>query len=496
MFETVELGRTIDRDTYERELATVRAELLEAQFALIDRRAFPVCIVIAGVDGAGRSAVVNRLKEWFDVRNIRTHAFGRLEDTAGAASEPADHRAYWAALPARGEIALFFGSWYTDPLHDRVKKRVRRAAFERELARLLAFERTLADDGALVLKFWLHLSRAEQKRRLSRLEEDKEQRGRFHAAYWRRYRRYGRHAKAAELMIRRTDTGQTPWILIDAADDRYRDLTVARCILEHLRRRLDEGPRLEEAPAARELSSAVGAPRVLASLDLSVRADEGRYAEELAALQARIGGLAWDLFDARRSTVVVFEGWDAAGKGGVIRRLTQPIDARLVRVIAISAPNEVERLHHYLWRFWRQLPPPGHLTVYDRSWYGRVLVERVEGYAREPEWRRAYRELNEFEEHLIERDVVLAKFFLHIDADEQLRRFREREQVRHKQHKITAEDWRNREKWAAYEEAVEELIARTSTAHAPWTLVPANSKHFARLEVLRTLVAQMEGALR
>ena len=169
-------------------------------------------------------------------------------------------------------------------------------------------------------------------------------------------------------------------------------------------------------------------------------------------------------FEKKRSSVVVFEGWDAAGKGGNIRRITAAIDPRTYRVISIAAPTDEEKAHHYLWRFWRHVPRAGYVTIYDRSWYGRVLVERVEGFARPDEWSRAYLEINDFEQQLVDHGIVLAKFWLHIDAKEQLRRFRERESVAWKQHKIAAEDWRNREKWDAYEEAVNDMVARTSTA--------------------------------
>ena len=193
--------------------------------------------------------------------------------------------------------------------------------------------------------------------------------------------------------------------------------------------------------------------------------------------------------------VAVFEGWDAGGKGGAIRRLTRGLDARDYRVVPIAAPTEDERAHHYLWRFWRYLPRRGRITIFDRSWYGRVLVERVEGFAAEDEWRRAYSEINDFEAQLTDFGTVLLKFWLHITPDEQLRRFEERQGIGYKQWKITDEDWRNREKWALYESAVQDMVERTSTSAAPWTLVEGNSKRYARLKVLRTVCDALEAAL-
>ena len=215
----------------------------------------------------------------------------------------------------------------------------------------------------------------------------------------------------------------------------------------------------------------------------------------MVRLQGRLARLSRLANRQGRSTVAVFEGWDAAGKGGAIRRLTAPLDARLYRVTPIAAPTDEERAHHYLWRFWRAIPRAGLVSIYDRSWYGRVLVERVEGFAREDEWSRAYLEINDFEEQLARFGIIVVKYWLHISPEEQLRRFREREKTAWKRHKITEEDWRNRKRWSAYETAVGDMVARTSTAHAPWTLVPANDKKVARVEVLRTMVDRLSKAL-
>ena len=193
--------------------------------------------------------------------------------------------------------------------------------------------------------------------------------------------------------------------------------------------------------------------------------------------------------------ILALEGWDAAGKGGAIRRVTHALDARMYRVIPIAAPTDEERAHHYLWRFWRHLPRLGRITIYDRTWYGRVLVERAEGFASEAEWMRAYKEINEFEEQLTEHGIVLVKYWLHISADEQLERFKERETAPWKQYKITPEDYRNREKMNLYEQAASDMIARTSTEFSPWTLVEANDKRYARIKVLRTLCDRLDAAL-
>jgi polyphosphate kinase 2 (PPK2 family) len=197
----------------------------------------------------------------------------------------------------------------------------------------------------------------------------------------------------------------------------------------------------------------------------------------------------------RIPVVIAYEGWDAAGKGGNIRRLTEHLDPRGYEVVPIAAPNDIELAHHYLWRFWREVPKAGHITIFDRTWYGRVLVERVEGFCTVTDWRRAYREINEMERHLTAFGTVLCKFWLQIDRKEQLRRFREREAIAYKKWKITDEDWRNRRKWKAYQAAVEEMLARTSTPHAPWTIVESNCKWYARIKVLDTVIDAIKKAL-
>lgn len=296
--------------------------------------------------------------------------------------------------------------------------------------------------------------------------------------------------------MRLTSTGRAPWTVVEAGNDRHRNVTVAEAIIDRLSQHLDA--RAEREPEPRVPMQAPETPTVtlLDRIDLDAHVDRATYDKRLAKLQDRLGRLALRAREAGRSTTLVFEGWDAAGKGGCIRRLIHPLDARYFRVIPISAPTEEERAHHYLWRFWRHIPRAGHLTVYDRSWYGRVLVERVEGFATPEQWQRAYKEINDFEEQLVEHGTVLRKFWLQISPDEQLRRFEARRRVPYKRHKLTDEDWRNREKAPQYTEAVAQMLSRTSTEYAPWTLVAANSKRHARLAVLDTVCKALRDALR
>lgn len=482
MFEAVELGRKVSREEYDQKVPELRATLLQAQLDL--RKAdFPVVVLLSGVEGAGRSELLNRLTRWIDMREVEVHAFDRISDEERSRPE---YWRYWRTLPPRGRIAIYLNSWYTDPLLDRGLDSSKRAHFEHRLRRIEQFERLLADDGALILKFWLHLSHKEQGRRLKKLADDKRTRWRVTPERRRRHEAYDALAMAAEAAIRLTDKTHAAWHLVEARNTRHRDLSVAQTITDSLVHWLSPATRAGAAtePTPRPVTEG---PTVLDRIDLSESIDEEAYRAELESEQERVAELTRRAYNEGISTVLVFEGWDAAGKGGAIRRVLGAIDARYTRTIATSAPSPEERAQHYLWRFWRDIPRPGHVTVYDRSWYGRVLVERIESYARPDEWSRAYTEINQFEEQLVEHGVVLMKFFLHISPEEQLARFREREKIPYKRHKITEDDWRNRDKWDAYKQALNEMVARTSTSHAPWILVAGNDKKHARVTVLKKL---------
>jgi len=283
---------------------------------------------------------------------------------------------------------------------------------------------------------------------------------------------------------------------VPAADDRYRALFVGRHLLGTLRARLDAP---KPTPAATPAVAAPAPPdkvNVIRALTLKQELSREDYETALMEAQGRLARATRHKRYGKISVIAVFEGNDAAGKGGAIRRLGAALDPRAYRIVPVAAPSEEERAQPYLWRFWRHVPRPGRLVVFDRSWYGRVLVERVEGFAAEHDWRRAYAEINDFEEQLAGHGAVVAKFWLAISKDEQQRRFKEREATPFKQHKITAEDWRNREKWDAYEEAVCEMVERTSTGIAPWTLVEADNKLHSRVKVIRTLADMVEEALK
>jgi len=492
MFESAELGQKIDKQTFEREEPRLREALLNAQYDLSQANRFPVVIVIGGVDGAGKGETVNTLNEWMDPRHIRTHAFPEPSDEER--ERPRMWR-FWRALPPRGKIGILFGAWHTQPIVDRVYGRVGKAVLAQSIAEIVRFEKMLTDEGALILKFWFHLSKDRQRKRLKALEKDPKTRWRVTATDWERFKIYDRFRKVSEQFLLQTSKAEAPWIVVEGEDPNYRMLTVGRLLLDAIRERLEQKPVVHLPDRTPPMLPRISHRDVLTTLDMGTKIPRAKYQAELERWQGRLNLLSRDPKFNELSVIAVFEGQDAAGKGGAIRRITGALDARRYQGIPVAAPTEEERAQPYLWRFWRHLPRRGHLCIFDRSWYGRVLVERVEGFCSEYDWMRAYSEINDFEEQLITNKTVLVKFWLEITKGEQLKRFKEREKTPFKRFKITAEDWRNRKKWDAYHFAVCDMVDRTSTSIAPWTLVEANDKHHARIKVLRTLCRSIEDAL-
>jgi len=492
VFESAELGHAIAKSIYARQVPKLREALLDAQYDLSRNGRFPVIILIGGVDGAGKGETLNILNEWMDPRHIRTVAFD--EPTDEEAERPRMWR-FWRALPPKGKIGILFGHWYTQPVVDRVYGAIRQARLAQNIEDIVRFERMLTDEGALLLKFWFHLSKAQQKKRLKSLEKDRATRWRVTDTDWERFKLYDKFRRVSEFTLRNTSSAEAPWVVVEGADAYYRNLTVGKTLLAAMRERLDQKPVRRVEDRVPPIPRALDRRDVLNSLDLSLALDVKQYAAARAAYQGRLNRLSRHPKFAKRSAILVFEGNDAAGKGGAIRRVTAALDARQYHIVPTAAPSEEERAQPYLWRFWRHVPRRGRFAIFDRSWYGRVLVERVEGLCTEADWARAYGEINDFEQQLTDNGAIVLKFWLAIGKDEQYRRFEEREKTAFKRFKITPEDWRNREKWEAYEAAVCDMVDRTSTAIAPWTLVEANDKHYARIKILRTVCERIEQAL-
>jgi polyphosphate:AMP phosphotransferase len=492
MFESAELGHKIDKQTYKKEVPILREALLDAQLELLQSARFPVIILISGVDGAGKGETVNILNEWMDPRHIRTHALDEPSDEE--LDRPVMWR-YWRVLPPKGKIGILFRSWYSTPINNYLQGPSKNSELDQQLERINRFEKMLADEGALILKFWLHLSKEKQKIRLKTLEKDPKTRWRVTPRDWKNFKIYDRFHSVAESVLRRSSTSEAPWTIIEGSDPRYRYLAVGKAVLQALRARLDTAEIRQPHVTSPPVMPHIDTTSVLKRLDLSLSLGKNKYENELEKYQAKLNLLTRHGNFRNISVVILFEGSDAAGKGGSIRRITGAMDARMYHIIPVAAPTEEERAQPYLWRFWRHMPRHGHLAIFDRSWYGRVLVERIEGYCSQADWMRAYSEINDFEEQLVRHKTVIVKYWLSISKDEQLRRFQEREKTGFKHFKITEDDWRNREKWEQYELAVCDMIDRTSTEIAPWTLVEANDKNYARIKVLKTLCEAIENAL-
>jgi polyphosphate:AMP phosphotransferase len=493
MFESAELGHKIDKATYEAEVPKLREALLDAQMELAKQSKFPVIILIGGVDGAGRGETVNLLNEWMDPRFLQTHGMGEPSDEE--LDRPMMWR-FWRALPPKGRIGIFLGSWYTWPILNRVRGVTKNAELDQSLERAKRLEKMLVDEGALVLKFWMHLSKEKQKKRLQSLEKDPKTRWRVTKRDWEHYNMYDKFSAVNERVIRHTSTAVAPWTIVEGYDPRYRSLTVGKIILDAIQKRLKDAEKKPAAITAPPPIPSIDQLNVLKTLDLKQKLDKKKYETELEKYQGRLALLTRSPKFGKITVLAMFEGNDAAGKGGAIRRITGALDARQYNIVPIAAPTEEERAQPYLWRFWRHVPRKGRVIIFDRSWYGRVLVERVEKFCSEADWMRAYSEINDFEAQLERHDIVVVKFWLAISKDEQLRRFKEREKIGFKRFKITEEDWRNRDKWDDYERAVCDMVDRTSTEIAPWTLVEANDKNFARIKVLKTLCDRIEAALK
>ena len=488
MFESASLSQKLSRRefrTIERELRTA---LLFKQLELAEERKRAIILLIAGIDGAGKSPVAQRMLDWLDPRHITTNAF--YLPTEQEALYPRMQR-YWRGLPAKGQMSILFGSWYHQPLYERIVGGLSEGSFQEEMHRIAAFESMLVNEGYLICKLWLHLPRDERKKRS---ESGNAPVSESRVREWGDIGKldYGLARGTVEEMARITSTARAPWTVIPGLDPYYRDTLAGQTLLERLTHQPAAKQEAPPSPTPALNTKDLSGPTVLDRLVLDKEADPVGYKKILKRLQERLHELTQDRSFKQTGLVVVFEGVDAAGKGGCIRRVARALDPRLYKVHSIAAPSDEEMAHPYLWRFWRRIPPLGKLVVFDRSWYGRVLVERVEGLCSEAEWERAYQEIVDFEDQLSKSGLKVVKFWLQIDKDEQLRRFKSREETPFKRFKITAEDWRNRENWDAYQKAAVEMIDRTSTTANPWILVPSQSKKYARIQVLERLISALQ----
>ncbi len=496
MLEKVDLTKKISKEEYKEKMPRLEAKLGSLQREC-KALGIPIMIVFEGFGAAGKGLQIGRLIQSMDPRGFEVYPI--KNETEEEQMHPFMWR-FWTKTPAKGRIVIFDGSWYRKVLIDRFEKRTKNKDLPDVFHSINSFEEQLADDGNLIIKLFLDIDKKEQKKRFEKLEKNKETAWRVTQGDKERNARYNEYAAMMEDMLFKTDTDYAPWTIIESMDKRFATLKIYTSVIKAMEEQI------EKVKQETEEKKQKGAPQmdedmrelqvsILSKADLSLSYTREEYKEKLDKLQKKMEKLHGELYRRRIPVVLGFEGWDAGGKGGAIKRLTERMDPRGYVVNPTASPNDIEKAHHYLWRFWRAMPKDGHVAIFDRTWYGRVMVERIEGFCATEEWKRAYKEINDMEKDLYDAGAIVIKFWMHIDKDEQERRFTERQQNPEKQWKITEEDWRNREKWELYEDAVNEMLMRTSTDYAPWVVVEGNNKYYARVKVLKTVVDAIEKRL-
>ena len=508
MLEKVDLSKKLSKEEYKEKMSHLETRIGQLQRECKALK-IPIMIVFEGFGAAGKGLQIGRLIQSMDPRGF--HVFPIKNETEEERMHPFLWR-FWTKTPEKGRIAIYDGSWYRRVLIDRFEKRTKEKELPEAFHSINSFEKQLTDDGTVIIKLFLDISRKEQKKRFEKLQKNKETTWRVTQGDLERNAKYNEYAAMMEDMLFKTDTDYAPWTIIEATDRRFATVKIYTTVIKAMADQIEKQERQKKkvtadqetedhmnvSEVAREADKELRELQVsiLSKADLTLKYSREEYEEKLDKLQKKIEKLHGELYRRRIPVVLGFEGWDAGGKGGAIKRLTAKMDARGYAVNPTASPNDIEKAHHYLWRFWRVMPKAGHVAIFDRTWYGRVMVERIEGFCTKEEWQRAYKEINDMEKDLYDAGAVVIKFWMHIDKDEQERRFRERQENPEKQWKITDEDWRNREKWDQYEDAVNEMLLRTSTDYAPWVVVEGNDKYYARVKVLKTVVDAIEERLK
>ncbi len=493
MLEKIDLSKKMEKELYKQRSDELGLRLGRLQRACKEQ-GIPVMIVVEGLSAAGKGTLINELIEPLDPRGFTVYAV--KDPTEEERHYPFLWR-FWNMLPPKGRINIYDSSWYRRVSANYFDGSTSEKQLTDAYDEIKNFEKQLTDDGMVLIKLFCHISRDEQKKRMKKLLDNKETAWRVTDADLKRNKKYDEYIEICEEMLRRTDSAYAPWEVVEAMDRRFATVKILSIVAGVLEQELEK--RKHKKPPV--IDSRLNKDKEMTSsslnkVDLSNTLTREEYVKQKKELQNRLSLLHSELYRRRIPVVLGFEGWDAGGKGGAIKRLTQALDPRGYAVHPTASPNDIEKAHHYLWRFWTNMPKAGHVAIFDRTWYGRVMVERIEGFCSADEWSRAYTEINDMERHLANFGAIVIKFWMQIDKDEQERRFKERQANPDKNWKITDEDWRNREKWDAYEIAVDEMLIRTSTTYAPWVIVEGNDKYYARIKVLRTVVEAIEARLK
>ena len=468
-----------ERASYQNRLSILQRECREL--------GIPVIIVFEGMAAAGKGHLIQSLIGPMDPRGFLVHT---SRNWTKDEKKYFYMRKFWLMTPPDGQFAIFDQSWYSKILLNWDKKKI----VEQYAPDMNMFERELTDGGTVILKVFLTLSKPEQTRRLKNLASAKDTAWHVRKIDREQNQNYKKFLSLAEHMIKATDNTYAPWIMI--ANDKGNDAEEE--LLEYVVLKLESKVNERKQQKQEDTAAAEAAPEIpdiLGSIDPNQEMSKEEYFFKYHELSDKLAEYHNALYRRRIPVIIAFEGWDAGGKGGAIKRLTSHLDPRGYAVHPVSAPTPYEKSHNYLYRFWQNVPKCGHIEIFDRSWYGRVMVERIESFCSKADWKRAYDEISETEAAWVREGAIVLKFWLQIDKDEQEKRFLARMNDPEKQWKITDEDWRNREKWDQYVAAVNEMIARTSSESAPWIIVEGNNKYYARVKVMQTVADAIEERL-
>lgn len=483
------LTNTNDNSDLKEKTVQLRQTLAELQLKIRENK-LPVIIIFEGWSASGKGSLIGDLIKHLDPRFFKVYS--TLPADSAQMRYPMMKR-FWANIPEYGKMAVMDRSWYQELAVACMEEDISDKEYARRVKTVNEFERQLRNDGYLIIKFFLQISKEEQKRRFDKLRESSETKWRVTERDKKRHKLYDEYYKAFDDMLTRTDTPQAHWTVIDTTDKTFAKYQMFSTVANRITSALDSPKVTFTSDKQYKL---LPMPKLSdISLENKTLSDEA-YAEQLKKCQKELSKLHSRLYQAKIPMIIAFEGWDAAGKGGAIKRISSALDPRGYEAIPIAAPDKTELAHHYLWRFWNNIPKTGHIAIFDRTWYGRVMVEKLEGFTPAERCAQAYDEINGFEKELSDSGFIIVKFWIQIDKDEQLRRFTERQNTPAKQWKITDEDWRNREKWEQYEAAVNEMLAKTSSTYAPWNVIEANDKKYARIKVLQTVIAAVKSRLK
>lgn len=472
----------------------IRTRLIALQ-EKIQEANIPVIVVLCGVNGSGKNAALSIFRDWLDQRRLVLRAY----EQRNVRQERVEYRRYWRDTPANGKTGVFVSSWYSDPLVSRAYDKINDNQLYERLDECNMFEKMLTDAGTIFCKIWFHKKKSEQESFLRALDEDPYEKWRVMPDDWKNCCLSDSFEETTRKIIRYTDKENAPWFEIEEGSFTKRIRRALEFFCDRVEKLVDLHNREKEKTAGKkppkEKKEKKNKIKFLKSLNLDAKISKEDYREQLPYLRARLNALLMEVKKRNKRVILVFEGPDASGKGGVISRLSSSVYVRECEIFPIAAPTDEENKRHYLWRFWKRLTDQKLLTVFDRSWYGRVLVERIEHFATDEEWKRAYGEINYFEKQLTQGDNIVVKFLMYISKDEQLVRFKSREETSYKTWKIGSEDWRNREKWDQYDEAFDDMLEKTDTKYAPWYVVPDNNKKYGRIKTMELLCEYLEKEL-